>query len=194
MRLTDPFDDEGFNLDFNDPTTRWLALALLLLAWLLICPFAGAQTCHYRHDGIYLLPDPHCTPGQANPDMLVDVHRGKFLVNGVEANICAKDFRTGPWRKVSESEKKRACAEYGITKGCPGPGYELDHLCSLEFGCSDSLLNLWPQPIKQARIKDHGTEDKLPKLICAGKISMTEAQKCIEGDWVQCAKKISALK
>lgn len=44
MRLPDPFDDEGFNLDFSDPLTRWLALALLLLAWILICPVSSAQT------------------------------------------------------------------------------------------------------------------------------------------------------
>lgn len=43
MRLPDPFDDEGLIFDFDDPLTRWLTLALLLLTWLLICPFAPMQ-------------------------------------------------------------------------------------------------------------------------------------------------------
>ena len=174
-------------------------LLLFVVALFILWPAFGfpmpahSQTCHYGHDGAYLLPDPHCTPGQANPRLIADLSRNPHMVNGVEANICAKDFRTKPWRKVSESEKKTACEMYGITSGCPGPGYELDHLCSLEFGCSDSLSNLWPQPIKQARIKDHGTEDKLPKLICEGKISLKDAQTCIEGDWVTCAKRVQQL-
>lgn len=176
-------------LDWKAP----LLLAVLLAMPALIPAPVDAQACRYKHDGKYLLPDPACTPGQANPDMVADIYGGKFLVNGAEANICAKDFRTGPWRKVSESEKKSACERYGITLGCPGPDYELDHLCSLEFGCSDSIENLWPQPIEQARIKDHQVEDKLPKLICGGRISLKDAQACVSGDWVQCAARVKAL-
>lgn len=149
--------------------------------------------CDYRISSGYDLPDPSCTPGQVNPQLTADLSGKPHVINGVEANICAKDFRTGPWRKVSEAEKKKACQEYGILVGCPGPGYELDHLCSLEFGCSDALPNIWPQPIKQARIKDHKVEDKLPKLICEGKISLVDAQKCIETNWVTCLVKISQL-
>ncbi len=174
--------------------SEYLDRALLVVAFLLLMAWpVHSQTCHYGHDGAYLLPDPHCTPGQADSRLIADMSGKTHMVNGVEANICAKDFRTGPWRKVSESEKKKACEEYGITSGCPGPGYELDHLCSLEFGCSDSLLNLWPQPIKQARIKDHQVEDKLPKLVCKGKMTLKQAQDCMRGDWVTCAKRVQQL-
>jgi hypothetical protein len=68
---------------------------------------------------------------------------------------------------------------------------EGDHLISIEIGgCPDCLTNLWPQPMDQARIKDHQVEDVLPGLVCAGKMTLAEAQKCIAGDWVACAARI----
>lgn len=177
---------------------------VLVLAAAALCAAACfSQTCSYRHDGQYALPDAACTPGAANPQLMADPSGKSHMVNGVEANVCAKDFRTGPWRKVSEVEKKKACVEYGITSGCPGPQYELDHLISLEIGGSDVVGNLWPQPIGQARVKDHGTEDKLPAMVCGkktkwnpnGRVYMTlrQAQACISGDWAQCASRVSSL-
>ena len=35
------------------------------------------------------------------------------------------------------------------------------------------------QPLVQARIKDHRVEGTLPKLVCADKISLSDAQKCV---------------
>lgn len=161
---------------------------------LLLCVTASAQMAHYRYDGQYALPDAKVTPGAVDSRLIADISGKPHMVNGVEANLCAKDFRTGPWRKVDESEKKQACAEYGITSGCPGPGYELDHLISLTDGGSDDILNLWPQPIKQARVKDHQVEDRLPKLVCSGKLTLKDAQSCVSGDWVSCGKRIAGMK
>lgn len=174
------------------------ATAAAAILGCLLAAGAGAQA-RYGHDGKFLLPDPTFTPGAANPLLVADRSGAKHIVEvpwskkKAEANICAADFRTGPWRNVSEKEKKTACLEYGIRSGCPGPRYELDHLCSLEFGCSDSLLNLWPQPILQARVKDHEVEDKLPKLVCSGKMTLKEAQSCAEHDWINCMETISKL-
>jgi hypothetical protein len=164
-----------------------LTLAVLLFALPL-----GAQ-CHYGHDGSYLLPDKACTPGVVDTTLVADLSKKPHMVGGVEHNLCATDFRTGPFRHTTESTKKKACAEYGVTK-CPNAAtIEIDHLVSLEIGGRDVLANLWPQPQPQAREKDHGTEDPLPKLICAGKISLKDAQACISGDWVACEKKVAAL-
>lgn len=155
---------------------------------------AGAlcAQAHYRTDGSYSLPDAKVTPGAVNRDLVADPSGKTHMVEGHEANLCAKDFRTGPYRHTSESVKKKACAEYGA-KDCPGPNWEVDHLISLEIGGADQIGNLWPQPILQARLKDHGTEDVLPKMICAGKISLRDAQQCISGDWVKCAARIRGL-
>lgn len=212
MRLTGPFDDEGFNLDFNDPMTRWLTLALLLLAWLLICPFAGAQKhskgtnvgayvyysgsplAHYGHEGKYLLPDKTVTPGAVNPEIIADRSRDKRLVDGVEVNICAKDFRTGPFRHTTQSMKEEVCREYAA-KDCPDPSKgEVDHVIPLEIGGEDALQNLWWQRSPEYHFKDHALEDKLPKLICSGKMTLKQAQTCIRDNWVECVKRIGTLK
>lgn len=152
-----------------------------------------AQTAHYGKSGSYKLPDPKVTPGATLPYIEADSSAKPHVVGGIEYNVCAKDFRTGPFRKVDESEKKKACEEYGA-KNCPGKNWEIDHLISLEIGGSDSIKNLWPQPIREARIKDHEVEDVLPKLVCSGKITLKQAQACISSDWVTCAKKYGKLK
>lgn len=157
-----------------------------------------AATAHYRHDGNYVLPDAKATPGVVDSTLVADLSKTPHLVDGVEHNICAADFRTPPFRVATKSEKiKRAvCQAYGIASGCPGPGYELDDICPIEGGCKNVEANLWPQPIDQARVKDHSVEDVLggPRgLICAGKIGLREAQECIKTDWVACAKRIKAL-
>lgn len=171
-----------------------MQLSRLILPALLIAT-AAAQTggARYRHHGAVLLPDARVTPGAVEPALVADTTGRPHMVGGHEANLCAKDFRTGPWRRVDESLKKKACAEYGVAKGCPGPAYEIDHLISLEIGGSDALANLWPQPIAQARTKDHGTEDPLPKLVCSGKINLKAAQECISKDWVACTATVKRL-
>lgn len=194
MRLPDPFDDEGLVLDFDDPLTRWLLLALLLLAWLLVCPFAGAQTAHYGHDGKYLLPDKKLTPGAVNPEIIADPSGDKRLMDGVEVNICAKDFRTGPFRNTTESMKEEVCREYAA-KDCPDPKKgEVDHLVPLELGGEDALDNLWWQDAPQYHFKDWQVEDKLKPLVCHGKMTLKQAQTCIRDNWVECARKIGTLK
>lgn len=161
----------------------------------LTCEATIDQGVHYgrfsdymdRYNGdLVLCRRPILTPQQRDQEM-----RNSVALIG-EANLCAKDFRTGPYRKTSEATKKAACAEYGAAD-CPGPKWEVDHLISLEIGGEDALPNLWPQPITQARVKDHGTEDVLPKLVCSGKISLKDAQTCISGDWVKCAARVKKL-
>lgn len=221
MRFPDPFDDEGLILDFEDPVTRWLTLVLLLLAWLLICPMAGAQIkienndpkppqqtlinfvtdgpvivqhCFYSHEKGNLLPDPGCTPGAINPEIVADPSGDHRLVNGVEVNICAKGFNTKPFRKTTESMKRKVCAEYG-SKDCPDPKKgEIDHLVPLELGGEDAVTNLWWQPAPEYHVKDWQVEDKLKPLVCHRKMTLKQAQDCIRTDWVTCAKRIAALK
>ncbi len=172
--------------------TMWILITTAMVL-ALQAAIVAQVVAHYAHHGQYALPDPKATPGDVDTRLIVDVTGAKYTTDGAEANLCAKDFRTGPWRRVSEAEKKAACRAYGITTGCPGPRYEVDHIISLEIGGSDSVSNLWPQPIAQARIKDHQVEDRLPKLVCAGKMSIIDAQRCVADDWVACAARIKAL-
>ncbi len=169
----------------------WLVVALAL-----VCAAAAGQQAKYRHDGSYALPDAVVTPGAVDPLAVADVSRGRHIVGGIERNICAPDFRTRPIRARIHNFaglKRQACAEYGVAR-CD-KSVEGDHVISLELGgCADCLGNLFPQPMAQARVKDHRVEDVLPKLVCAGRISLRGAQKCIATDWAACMEKIEAVR
>lgn len=158
-------------------------------------PVYAAQA-PYGADGNFALPDKKLTPGAVDPLAVADLSGRPHRVKGIERNVCAKDFRTGPIRagiRNFAGLKKKACAEYGTAR-CD-KSVEGDHLISLEIGgCPDCLTNLWPQPMEEARVKDRQVEDRLPKLVCAGKLTLAEAQKCIAGDWVACGKKVTMLR
>lgn len=126
------------------------------------------------------LPDPKLTPGATNPVLTKDL-------------LCSPGFSTKPYRKVSRATHLRVFARYGIKCGkkC-GTFFEADHLVPLEAGGGNQIENLWPQPYKTtpttpnvkcgAHVKD-GLEDKLHELVCAGTVSLEEAQHAISTDW-----------
>lgn len=162
--------------------------------WLLFCILAlTPQMVGYKR------PNHKYTPGATDPRVVADLSRAKHIgADKVERNICALDFKTGPLRASIRNFpklKRAACAKYGVTD-CDG-SVEGDHLISLEIGgCPDCAANLWPQPMDEARVKDQ-VEDLLggPKgLVCAGKISLDDAQRCVAGDWVKCAARVAKLK
>jgi hypothetical protein len=142
------------------------------LALCLLSTTGLAQTAHYRQHGPATLNDLTATPG-ATTGMTA-------------AQLCAKDFRTGTVRNVTEATKHAACAEYGLAKtDCVGTKVEIDHLVSLELGGSNDLKNLWPEPYLPkpgAREKDV-VEDTLHRQVCAGTISLATAQHEISTNW-----------
>jgi hypothetical protein len=150
---------------------------------------------HYRYNGKTELPDRTATPGQVDPLAVADITGTSHITNGVERNVCAKDFRTPPIRKMITNFaglKAASCKEYNVTP-CD-KSVEGDHLISIELGgCPYCLGNIWPQEMDQAKIKDHQVEDVLPKLVCSGKMTLSDAQQCIADDWVTCATRIKAL-
>lgn len=163
-----------------------------ILVALLCCAPALAQA-HYGHYGKYLLPDPVLTPGKVNTAVIADPSGDKYYDNGVEVNICAKDFSTKPFRHTTEKTKKTVCAEYGA-QGCPNDKtMEVDHLIPLEIGGEDSILNLWIQPAPDFHEKDHEVEDKLKPMVCKKLMTLKQAQACIVNDWVVCEGTIKTL-
>ena len=149
-------------------------LTFLLLA---TCAYMHlyAQQAHYRHHGPALLPDPKITPGAIR------------TMNAAE--ICAPDFRTGPFRQTTPAMKKQVYRLYGVERGkgiCVG-GCEIDHLVPLELGGLDSIKNLWPQPSQPppaSREKDE-LANLLRARVCAGKIPLSKAQHALRTDWYQ---------
>jgi hypothetical protein len=152
-------------------------------------------TASYGTNAGNALPDAKVTPGAVDPRAMADISGKPHIIDGVERNVCAADFRTKPIRATIRDFagiKKKACREYGVAQ-CD-KSVEGDHLVSLEIGgCPDCLTNIWPQPMDQARVKDHQVEDVLPKLVCAGRMSLTDAQACVAKDWVACAARIGML-
>ena len=139
-----------------------------------------------------LRPDPKLTPGVATTI--------------TTAELCSKSFHTRDERLVTAAMKKQVYESYGVT---PGEGIcaskpnantgrpeacEVDHLISIELGGSNDVKNLWPQPYTQhpgAHEKDK-LENWLHRQVCAGNMTLAEAQHSIASDWFATYQKMLA--
>ena len=154
----------------------WTAAIVLTIAAMILF---GAV---YRlHAGGVPLPNSKLTPGDTQPGVTV-------------AQLCDPKFHTGSIRSVSESEKRQVYAEYKMAdhQGACQSGCEIDHLISLEIGGSNNLKNLWPQPYAPpgAHQKDV-LENYLHREVCAGRLSLSVAQRKIATDWFAAYQKMT---
>jgi hypothetical protein len=156
-----------------------LAAAVLLFA----AASAIAQSAHYAHHGKAVLPDRRVTPGLADPAL-------------TKERLCASSFRTGTVRLVTEKQKRDVCAAYG-QKDCPGAGFEIDHLISIELGGSNDSHNLWPQPVDVPGVIGYHTKDVVENRahaeVCNGTLTLREAQIGISTDWYRFAQQNNLL-
>jgi hypothetical protein len=172
---------------------------LLALLPISVAQSDSAPVAHFRSHSIAPgsaapLPDAKITPGVADPVAVADLTKAPHMVDGVERNICATDFRTEPIRssiKDFEKLKKEVCTEYGLT-ACDASS-EGDHLVSIENGgCKDCLTNLWPQPEDAEGVVGFHTKDivenRTHDLICTGKVTLEQGQRGLADDWYQFAK------
>jgi hypothetical protein len=67
--------------------------------------------------------------------------------------------------------------EYGVTGT-----FELDHLVPLELGGASDTRNLWAEPGTVPNEKDP-VEGRLHRAVCAGVITLADAQHRIATDW-----------
>lgn len=149
----------GLSLNWGGKvTTKWLLMGGtigILWASLLI-----AQPFHN-------LPNPQWTPG---------------LTRALTKDqICNTKWGQDE-RKVTQRMKVQVCVMYGITSGCPGKGYEIDHLISRELGGADDIRNLWPEPQPDAHTKDV-VENWTHNMVCSGQMSLDFAQHQIATNW-----------
>ena len=125
------------------------------------------------------LPDRACTPGAVDPRVTQANTKTTICIQGYTKTIRPPVSYTNPL-------KMRLMAAYG-EKG-PASGYELDHLISLELGGNPtSPQNLWPEPYAPtpgAHEKDK-VENYLHQQVCAGSMTLAEAQRIISTDWTQ---------
>ncbi|PWG15520.1 hypothetical protein DF268_01645 [Streptomyces sp. V2] len=136
---------------------------------------AHAQSCSQS----YLpLPDPSCQPGALNPDVTQDTIGSTICVSGWTATV-------RPSSSYTTALKKQQIVEYGYSDTSTSD-YEEDHFIPLELGgAPKDPENLWPEPEygdKTAGNKDT-VENRLKKAVCAGQVSLTDAQNAIASDW-----------
>jgi Protein of unknown function (DUF3761) len=117
-------------------------------------------------------PDRRCSPGAYYSRLTSSV-------------ICASSFRTAAIRDVPQSEKYAVEREYGMPARLYGRSIEIDHIVSLELGGSNNIANLFPEPGSgpaDYRVKDR-LENRLHELVCAGTITLRQAQTQIASNW-----------
>lgn len=122
------------------------------------------------------VPDRDLTPGVIRSD-----------VN----DVCAVKWGLDA-RHVTPAMKRQVFESYGIKCKPLWPNakqrcaaYEIDHFVSRELGGADDVRNLWPQSFTgrwNARMKDR-LENRLHKEVCAGAITLQQAQDEIIADW-----------
>ncbi|MFD4605981.1 hypothetical protein ACFWPQ_49255 [Streptomyces sp. NPDC058464] len=143
----------------------------------------AAGSCHFRYERGEPLEDPACTPGAISPAV---------TQSNLKTTICRKGGYTSgirPSTYVTGKEKKLNAASYGYT-GAMGEA-EYDHLISLQLGGDpNDPRNLWVEPEDPGHKASQGVnnlkdpvETKLHTAVCAGKVTLAQAQQAIVTDW-----------
>ena len=130
-------------------------------------------------------PDPTLTPGALNPGVTQANIHSTVCVSGWTATI-------RPPSSYTNKLKTQQIVQYGYTD-TSSSSYEEDHLISLQLGGAPTdPRNLWPEPYSislqsgqpaGARVKDV-FETALKKKVCAGTMTLVEAQREIGIHWV----------
>jgi hypothetical protein len=117
------------------------------------------------------MPDPRLTPGA--------------IASTDTAEICTPGYARAhrmAFGAPGEYERYRAVMEaYGIPRDL-WHLYELDDRVPIELGGANLPSNLWPQIFDDARRKDR-LENAEHHAVCAGRVSLADAQALFLGDW-----------
>lgn len=135
----------------------------------------AAGSCHAIGSGLFVEPDPRCTPGALNPAVTQAT---------IGQTICSSGWTktVRPSESVTNREKEASIAAYGDTGSLHG--FEYDHMISLELGGAvNAAANLWPEPGASPNPKDK-VENALNALVCDRKMTLTVAQHIISEQWV----------
>lgn len=147
----------------------------LLLALLLAAQLALAAD----------LPDAAATPGAINPNVTQENIATTICVSGWTKTIRPPASYTNKLKAA-----QLAAGPYQSTAAMRD--YEEDHLISLEIGGDPrDPRNLWPQHWTAphgAHQKDQ-LENFLHRAVCAGKITLADAQTAAATDWVAAYKR-----
>jgi hypothetical protein len=138
-------------------------------------PQPAPGTCHAIGSGLYLRPDPRCTPGALNPAV---------RQANIDRTICRPGWTetVRPPESVTEQEKRLSMAAYGDRRAISD--YEYDHFVPLELGgATNDRRNFWPEPGASPNPKD-AVEDYLNREVCERKMTLAHAQSAIVANWI----------
>ena len=143
-------------------TTRLLISALFLCSLV----FGQATTS--------FVPNSKLTPGAT-----LDVTQNELCEHGFES----RDRTIPITLKIQVADRYSISADVG--------GFNVDHLIPVGLGGSNSLKNLWPQPLSGEwnYQKKNRLEARLRKMVCNGELDLKKAQQEIATDWVGAYKR-----
>lgn len=156
---------------------------------------------------LVLLAADRVAPDSAYPPEGVGKWGPAVTQANIQSTICTSGYtaiirsgKGGGFGAITESIKKQVYArDRKVSDHLPARQShccEIDHAFPLELGGANVIENLWAESWDKpygARQKDHQAENKLRKLVCAGKMTLYEARICISSDWVACGRKIASL-
>jgi hypothetical protein len=123
------------------------------------------------------LPDPSMTPGVTNPSVDQD---------DIEQTICVpgwSETQRPPSQVTSRIKRRQLDAGYQSSRDMRR--YREDHLVPLELGGAPAEpANLWPEPVASSKMKDV-LEDRLHFLVCTDQVTLRDAQRAIETNWIE---------
>lgn len=147
------------------------ALAVLLL---------GAAIASAQDQVEDFMPNPALTPGVANPAVTQSNIHSTICVPGWTKTIRPPASYTSALKRQQLADPVRGYRDQDPRH------YELDHLISLELGGHPTdERNLWPELWDGpwgAHVKDR-VENRLKVEVCAGRISLADAQMAIRMDF-----------
>lgn len=130
------------------------------------------------------LPDPARTPGALNPAV---------TQASIHATVCVKGWTATvrPPKAFTDALKRKQLRDWRYADRLLAH-YEEDHLVSLVLGGHPTdARNLWPQlwAAKCGALEKDALELTLARRLCAGSVTLADAQHAIAQDWIAAYRK-----